>query len=228
MMSEEPDADSEPGSKPGSESGSGSHTDADLPEEVIEAAERLTRLAREAVDPGERDAYRERRAAVVGEHDYTARVREEDVREVLVLHPAEWLDDGLVRTDRIDDLDRAIERPLSGPADPEDWDVVDAHNRAVAARVANVHGPTHGANARAFAEFMSNHYARRIESAGSEEIEAFLTEYFPRNAWPTAEQKRVIDESIELILDAATDTEDTSDASDATDVAGAADVDDVD
>ena len=177
--------------------------DADLPTDVAEETERLTHLAREAVDPGEREVHRERRAELAAEHGYAARVREEDTREVLVLYPTEWLDDGLVRTDRINDLDRAVERPLSGPGDPDDWAAVDAHNRSVAARVADARGPVHGANARAFADFMSNHYARPVESASNGEIEEFRAEYFPRNAWPTAEQKEAIDESIESVFDAA-------------------------
>jgi hypothetical protein len=207
--------------------------DTDLPAETIEEAERLTRLAREAGASEEREAHRERRAEVVAEYGYTARVREEDTGEVLVLHPAEWIEDGLVRTDRIEELDRAVERPLSGPGDPEEWDAIEAHNRSIVSRVAETAGPVHGANAEAFADFMGNHYARPVESANDPEIEEFLTEYFPRNAWPSAEQKEVVEESIDLLVDLAsedssreegdggsdpeastTDTTDTDDASD--------------
>lgn len=189
--------------------------DVDLPPEIIEEAERLTRLARTATDSGDRVDYRAERERLVAEHGYAARVREEDAREVLVLYPAEWLEDGVIRTDRIADTGRAVERPLSGPDDPENWDAVDAHNREVAARVADRHGPVHGANARAFADFMGNHYARRIESANDPEIAEFLTEYFPRNAWPTAEQRAAVETSIDLLFDTAavnastgTDTDD--------------------
>jgi hypothetical protein len=178
---------------------------ADLPPGAIGEAERLTRLAREAGDPDEREAHRERRAEVAADHGYTARVREEDAGEVLVLYPEEWIEEGLVRTDRIEDLDRAVERPLSGPGDPEEWDAIEEHNRSIVERVAETQGPVHGANARAFADFMGNHYARPVESADSPEIEEFLTEYFPRNAWPNAEQKEVVEDSIELLLGVASD-----------------------
>jgi hypothetical protein len=206
--------DSSSGPEPESGSGSDSHTDpdreADLPPETIEEAERLTHLAREAGNSDEREAHRERRGKVVADHGYTARVREESTGNVLVLYPGEWIEGGLVRTDRIDDLDRAVERPLSGPGDPEEWDAIEAHNRSAVERVAETEGPVHGANARAFADFMGNHYARLVESAGSSEIEEFLTEYFPRNAWPSAEQKAVVEDSIDLLVDLA--SEDTSDS----------------
>lgn len=197
------DTDVEPNTEP--------DADAALPADAVEEAARLTRLARAAVDPDERDVYRERRAELVADHGYAARVREEDAREVLVLYPDEWLDDGLVRTDRIDDTGRAIERLLSGPGDPDDWDAVDAHNRSIAARVADRYGPVHGANARAFADFMGNHYARRVDSATDDEVAEFLTEYFPRNAWPTAEQKRAVEDSIDRVFDAATTDDPSSD-----------------
>lgn len=190
--------DTDPGSAP------------DVPESVVDEAERLTRLARAATDPDERAAYRDQRARLVADHGYAARVREEDTRAVLVCYPIEWLESGIVRTDCIDDLDRAVERPLSGPGDPKDWDAVDAHNRAVAARVADAHGPVHGANAHAFADFMGNHYARPVESAGDRERSEFLSEYFPRNAWPSAEQEAVIETSIDLVFEAAAASDDAA------------------
>lgn len=179
--------------------------DAALPPDIVNEAERITRLARRAADEAERDAYRQRRETLLAEQGFNARVREEDARAVLVCYPAEWVEGDTIRPDRIDDTDRAIERSLSGPGDPDDWDTLDAHNRAVAERVAERHDPVHGANAAAFADFMSNHYARRIESASPAEIKEFLGEYFPRNAWPSDEQKRLVESSIPLILDAAAD-----------------------
>jgi hypothetical protein len=50
---------------------------------------------------------------------------------------------------------------------------------------------------------MSNHYARRVESATEEELAEFRTEYFVRNAWPTDEQHAVLDTSLSLVFDAA-------------------------
>lgn len=175
----------------------------DLPKSAVEEAERLTRLARAAVDEDERRAYHEERERLLAEYGFTARVREEDTGEVLVCHPSEWVEGETIRTERIEDTDRAVERRLSGSGDPDDWETVAAHNERVAERVADSHGPVHGANARAFADFMSNHYARRIESATEKARAEFLTEYFVRNAWPSDEQKAVVETSLSRVLDAA-------------------------
>ncbi|WP_336326130.1 DUF7108 family protein [Halovenus sp. HT40] len=169
-----------------------------LPTEVVDEAERLTRLAREAIDEAEAAAYREDRAELLDEHDYTARVREED-HDVLVVHPEEWVEDGTVYPEQIDDLDRGIERPLSGPGDPDDWEAVWEHNMAIAEEVEAEHGEAHGGNAEALAEFMSNHYAKEIEQATESELSEFVEEYYPRNVWPTDDQKAVVEESVELV-----------------------------
>ncbi|WP_435179684.1 DUF7108 family protein [Halorussus sp. AFM4] len=174
-----------------------------LPEEVVERAERLTRRARDAVDDAEADAYREDRADLLAAHGYRARVREDDTGATLVLHPDEWVEDGVIRTDRIEDTGRAVEVSLSGPGDPDEWETVERHNREVAARVREAHGDVHGDNAAAFADFMGNHYARPVESATSGEVAEFLEEYFPRNAWPTEKQRAVVEESIDLVFEVA-------------------------
>jgi len=169
-----------------------------LSAEVVDEAERLTRLAREAIDEAEAAAYREARAELLDKHDYTARVREED-HDVLVVHPQEWVEDGTVYPEQIDDVDRGIERPLSGPGDPDDWEEVWEHNMALVETVEDEHGDVHGANAEALAEFMSNHYAKEIEQATESELDEFLEEYYPRNVWPTDDQKAVVEESVELV-----------------------------
>jgi hypothetical protein len=166
--------------------------------EVVDEAERLTRLAREAVDDEEAAAYREGREELLAEHDYTARVREED-HDVLVVHPTEWVEDGTVYPERIDDLDRGIERQLSGAEDPDDWEAVYEHNMALVEEVEAEHGAAHGANVEALAEFMSNHYAKQIEQATESELTEFVEEYYPRNVWPTDDQKAVVEESVELV-----------------------------
>jgi hypothetical protein len=175
----------------------------ELPEDVVEEAERLTRLAREATDEDERAAYRADRDERLAEYGFLARVRREDAREVLVCHPEEWVEDGTIRPDRVEDLDRAVEVRLSGAGDPDEWDEVDDHNRALAEEVREEHGSVHGANAEALAEFMSNHYAKRISTATGNELREFLEEYFPRNAWPSEEQRAVVGESVELTFEAA-------------------------
>lgn len=175
----------------------------ELPTDVVEEAERLTRLAREASDESERDAYLSRRAELLDDEEFESRVRSEDSREVLVLHPTEWLDDGTIRPDRIEDTDRAVEIPLTGPGDPDDWGAVHEHNEDVVERVRANHGELHGDNARALADFMENHYARPIESATAGELEEFRTEYYPRNVWPTEEQREIVDRSIAIVFETA-------------------------
>lgn len=178
--------------------------DDDLPADVIDEAERLTRLARDAVDESEAEAYREARGDLLDGTGFAARVREDD-RDTLVLYPTEWVVEGTVDPARIDDVDRGVERPLEGPGD--EWAVVEEHNRAVAATVADRHGDVHGRNAHALADFAGNHYAKPIERLTREERAEFRTEYFPRNAFASGEQKQIVAESVELAVEIATERE---------------------
>ncbi|WP_435335785.1 DUF7108 domain-containing protein [Haloarchaeobius sp. TZWWS8] len=192
------------------ETGESTTTDADdseseyeLPADVVEEAERLTRLAREAVDPSEAAAYRERREALVGEHDFTPRVREDDTSETLVLYPSEWVEDGTVQIDRIEDTDRAVEISLSGPGAPDEWQEVDDYNRDLVAQIRDVHGEVHAGNAEKLADFMGNHYARPMDTATAAELREFKNWYYPRNAWPSEEEQAVVDESLRLVFETA-------------------------
>ncbi|MFB6082880.1 MAG: rnhA operon protein [Halorientalis sp.] len=206
MPDETPDPEDVPTAGPDDvtdDGADGAAESAEVPQDVIDEVERLTRLARDAVDDKEAAAYRERRADLLAEYGFTARVREDDAHDTLVLYPEEWLDDGVVRMDAVEDLDRGIERSLGGPGDGEDWDAIARHNREIATAVAEEHGAVHGENAAALAEFMSNHYAKPIDSATDEEIEEFVTEYFERNAWPSEKQRDRIDRSVALTLDVA-------------------------
>lgn len=184
------------------ESTDGGRSTDELPDEVIDEAERLTRLARTATDENERTARLERRDELLAEHEFTARVRDED-DATLVLHPEEWHADGVIRTDRIEDLSRAVEIQLEGTEDPDDWQAVDERNRELADAVRAAHGDVHGDNAVALADFFGNHYAKPIESATATELEEFVTEYFVRNAWPSETQRDVIEESIRLVFETA-------------------------
>ena len=184
-------------------------TDADgddaapLPDAVTDTAERLTRLARQATADSEREAYRADRDEALAAHDYTARVREED--DTLVLYPDEWIDGNTVQFDRIDDTDRAVEIPLSGGGD-DTWAAVEADNAALVDAVGEAHGPIHEANARAFADFIGNHYCRRIETATADHLAEFREEYYPRNVWADADQQAAIEDSLGYLF-AAADTE---------------------
>ncbi len=173
--------------------------DQPLPDGVVDEAERLTRLARDAIDEEEAAAYREARADLLADHDYIARIRDED--DTLVVHPEEWVEDGTVYPERIDDIDRGVERPLSGAGDPDDWEDVREHNEAIVEAVDAEYDSTHAANAQALAEFMNNHYAKPIEQATDAELTEFLEEYYPRNVWPTDDQKAVVEESVAVVED---------------------------
>jgi hypothetical protein len=175
---------------------------ADLPADVADEAARLTRLAREAVDENEAAAYRRERDEVLAEYGYTARIRAED--DTLVCYPEEWTDEaGTVHPGRIDDVDRGVERSLSGPGEGDDWDAIEAHNRSIAESVAAEYGDPHGATAHALADFAGNHYAKPIEDLTAAELAEFREEYLPRNAWPSDEQRAALDESIRLLFAAA-------------------------
>ncbi len=202
------DSNESPRSADGAENPNADAVDADheeLPADVVDEAERLTRLTRTTPDESEAQAHGQRRAELLEDHDFTARIRDDDGDDVLVLHPEEWHDEaeGVIRTDRIDDLSRAVEIPLEGSGDPDDWDVVDAHNRELVEQVQASHGDVHGDNATALADFVGNHYAKRIEELTDTELSEFRTEYFVRNSWPSDEQRAVIDESIRLVYETA-------------------------
>ncbi|MFW6317577.1 MAG: DUF7108 domain-containing protein [Halorubrum sp.] len=184
----------------------------DVPVEAVDEAERLTRLAREAesAEPTPEieeaaDQYRERRDALAAEYGYTARVREED--DALVLYPDEWIDDGTVQLDRIEDTDRAVEVSLSGPGDADRYREVAAYNEAVAEEVAERAADVHAQTAETFAAFMSNHYVRPVDDATPEMRAEFREEYLIRNGWPTDEQLDAVDESLSVIESVAADVE---------------------
>ncbi|MCU4801085.1 rnhA operon protein [Halobacteria archaeon HArc-gm2] len=173
----------------------------ELPDDVVAEAERLTRLARQAVDPAESKAYRTERDALIGEYDYTVRIREDDDADVLVCYPSEWMDDGTVRTERIEDVDRGVERRLSGAGDPDDWEAVAETNDELVEDVAADHEDVHAANARALADFASNHYAKPITELTRSELREFIEEYLPRNAWPTDRQLARVEASVEVAFE---------------------------
>jgi hypothetical protein len=171
----------------------------DLPDEVVDEAERLTRLARRVGDPAETVAYEADRDRLLDDYGFVARVREAD--DTLVCHPMEWLEDGVVRTDRVDDTGRAAEVSLSGPGtDP--WNEVEAHNAAVVSRVRDAAAEdvtAHAANARALADFAGNHYVKRVDDLTIEEVSEFRTEYYPRNAWPSVRQRSLLVRSLSIV-----------------------------
>jgi len=179
-----------------------SDTDPELPERIIDEAERLTRRIRESPSSDEAEMYLRARRKLLSSYGFTARVRDEG-RAVLVLYPNEWVEDGTVQLDRVENVDRGIERPLEGVGEQESWEAIEAHNRALADAVAAEYGSVHGENAHALADFMGNHYLKEIERATAEELTEFCTEYFPRNAWPSEQQQAVVTESVALVFEQA-------------------------
>jgi len=177
----------------------------DVPAEIVDEAERLTRLARQTEDEAAAAFYRERRDELVEGHDYVPRLREED--DTLVLYPDEWVDDGTVQLNRIETTDRAVEVSLSGPGDADRYREVAAYNDAVADAVADAHGEPHAGTARSFAAFMSNHYVRAVDDAAPDVRAEFREEYFPRNGWPSDEQLAALDESLDVIESVAADVD---------------------
>lgn len=194
-------ADEESGADDGSDDG----RVPDVPVEVVDEAERLTRLARRAEDDAAAAFYRERRDELVSDHDYVPRLREDD--DTLVLYPDEWMADGTVRLDRIETTDRAVEVSLSGPGDADRYEEIAAYNDAVADAVADAHAEVHADTARTFAAFMSNHYVRPVDDATPEMRAEFREEYLIRNGWPTDEQLDAVDESLSVIESVAADVE---------------------
>ncbi len=181
----------------------------DLPESAIDEAERLTRLARDATDPNEATAYRDRRTALLAKHGYTARVREDETRDVLVVHPEEWTVDGRIDVESIENTNRAVERPLSGPGHEAPWSEIEGENRSLARAVMREYGSPHGETAHDLADFASNHYAKPISDLTPDEIDEFQAEYFPRNAWPSDAQLTALETSLDVILAMAEENSDS-------------------
>ncbi|MDV7350282.1 hypothetical protein R3751_10915 [Halorubrum distributum] len=186
----------------------------DVPVGAVDEAERLTRLAREAesAEPTPEieqaaDQYRERRDALAAEYGYTARVRDED--DALVLYPDEWMEEGTVQLDRVEDTDRAVEVSLSGPGDADRYREVAAYNEAVAEAVAEREADVHARTAETFASFMSNHYVRPVDDATPKMRAEFREEYLVRNGWPTDEQLAAVEESLSVIESVAADVDES-------------------
>ncbi|GAB3702871.1 DUF7108 domain-containing protein [Halorubrum pallidum] len=181
----------------------------DVPVDVVDEAERLTRLARQTDDDAAAAFYRDRRDELVADYDYVPRLREDD--DTLVLYPDEWMADGTVQLDRIETTDRAVEVSLSGSGDADRFQEIAAYNDAVAAAVAEREADVHADTARTFAAFMSNHYVRPVDDATPDVRAEFREEYLVRNGWPTDEQLAVVEESLSVIDAVAADVDDPAD-----------------
>ena len=174
----------------------------DLPEPVVKTALAMTRALRRGTHP-DASVLRARRDELLESFGYAARVREDDAGPVLICYPESWLENGVFQPAELESTANAFERPLFPGPDADGWDAIHAHNQALAATVTREFGETHGANARAFGMYMANHYEERIEAATHSQVEEFLSEYFPRNAWPTPAQAAVIETSLENVFSVA-------------------------
>lgn len=170
-----------------------------LPEAVRDRVLAIARQERSAPE-SRRQVLEHRRGALLADHGYASRIRRDEDGAVLVCYPDDWLEAGTVDTDRIEDLDRAIELPLDRGDQDADWAEIAAANEAIADRVNAEHGQVHGANAARFVAFMNDHRGRKVETATEADIEEFLTEYYPRNAWPNDRERAAVESSIEKLL----------------------------
>ncbi|MFP4530308.1 MAG: rnhA operon protein, partial [Halodesulfurarchaeum sp.] len=174
----------------------------DLPDPVFDAARAMTRAIRREThsDPA---TIRERRDRLLDRHGYAARVREDESGPVLVCYPDHWLEDGTFQPENMESTENAVEGPLYSVPEGDSWAAIEAHNEALVERVADQFGEPHGTNAEAFGTYMANHHAARIEAATATEIEDFLAEYFPRNAWPSRAEAAAVERSLELLFEVA-------------------------
>ncbi|MDH5020128.1 DUF7108 family protein [Halobacterium rubrum] len=176
----------------------------ELPDDVVSEARRLARLARDASEDAAADAYRDRLDDLLADHDRVARVRDADA--TLVCYPADWADDdGTVHPTDVEDPDRAVEVSLAGGGEQGDYEAAAERNAELVDRVAAEYGDesVHAENAAAFAAFMNNHYARPMDTATDREREEFREDFFPRNAWPTEEQRAVLEDSLDAVDEVA-------------------------
>ena len=171
----------------------------DTEDELIDRIVELSRQIISEVDQTAIKSLEERRDRLLEHLPYRVYIRSDTDEPVLVLYPESWIHDGIVDPDRIDSIDEAIERPLSSTVTEDDWADIHRHNMSIAKEVADRFGPVHGANIQALASFLSNHYLTRIEDINSAQLREFRDEYFVRNAWPTVEQKVVLDRSIKIV-----------------------------
>ena len=178
-----------------------------LPHALRTQLRELALEERHATDEDIGQRARERRSELLKRHGYASRIREDEHGAVLVCYPETWMADGELVPAAVEDTDRAVEIPLSGAGDPDDWAELAAHNDAIARSVAERHGRDHGENAMAFATFMNNHRARPIDTAGPDDVREFLAEYYPRNAWPSDQQAKIVEDSIALTRELADDAD---------------------
>lgn len=185
------------------------------PETVIREALRLTRLARRAPETTDETStgaeetlssaasYRQAREELLEPYGFTARTRTDADSVTLVCYPDEWVSAGTVDLAAVEDTDRAIERQIEGTGTDDEWDAVADHNTQIAEQVAKRYGSPHAETAAAFGTFMANHRVRRIETATAADIREFVTDYFPRNCWPSSDQRSVVNQSVRLSLETA-------------------------
>lgn len=157
----------------------------------VEEAARLTRVALSGDDEA-----RERRDAVAEERGYRAWEREDGT---LVLHPADWLDDGGVVDMEAFDAEEAYEVPLEG----EGYEEAREANDALLGEFESGASEQDVFNARAFAEFCENHHATAVENVSEKHVREFLEEYYVRNVWASDEAEERVEESLRRLLNEA-------------------------
>lgn len=162
-----------------------------------EWVERAVEFTRHGLRTGDEEVL-ERRDRLVRSHGHRARLRLDDM--VLVLYPEEWVEDGEVRFEEVEDVDRALEVEL----EPEkEWGEAHSENKELLSEFGERVEDHHVYNARVFTEFLENHYSISVMDARQEHVNEFLEEFYPRNAWPSRQARVCVDESVEMFLEFA-------------------------
>ncbi|MDY7081762.1 MAG: hypothetical protein SXQ77_04995, partial [Halobacteria archaeon] len=143
----------------------------------------------------------EERDALAAKHGYRARLRDDDT---LVLYPDDWVEEGEVRVEDIEDTSRAVEVPLEGH---RDWEEARDMNDEILDELKRDTEDFHYENARAFAEFTENHYSMSVKDVRPKHVREFLEDYYVRNTWTSEEAQEKVEASLYVVLDAVNRTE---------------------
>lgn len=156
----------------------------------VDEAVRLTRIGMSGNDEA-----REKRNRIAEQNGYVPRERDDGV---LVLHPEDWIEDGVVDLDAFD-ADDAYEIPLDGRGFEEAREANDAVVEEFATGTETDEADVF--NARSFCEFCENHHSVAIENATAEQVDEFINEYYVRNVWASQEAERRLESSLEKLFE---------------------------
>ncbi|XGI83882.1 rnhA operon protein [Halorutilales archaeon Cl-col2-1] len=165
-------------------------------EDWVDEAVRLTKMSLTSPSP----VYEDRLDELAAENGFVARLRDD---ETLVLYPDDWVVDGEVDVERIEDTDRAHEIPLSEKG--ESWEDVHSYNSDVIEELSEMEEVTETevSNAEYFVEFLENHYILPVDEVSQKHVREFLEDYYPRNVWSSPNEEETVKKSVRKLLEAA-------------------------